>query len=443
MLNKKTSRLLLTIAVTACSLHASAQISDQDGPKSTKENSPYSRFGIGNLNNGLNAMALSMGGTATAYTDAFSVNSFNPATYSFIKATSLDFGLQASSNSVFMDNKNYSSGTVTFSYFSLGIPVNKYGGLVFGFKPISTMYFNSNDTSNVDGLGNTVFNNNGSGGTQYAYLGLSGRYKGFSLGFNAGYVFGSFDYAQSFYSLDKNSDSVPSSRGGDFMQQKQVGGLYWKGGLMYQAKLKKDHFLNIGATLNLSQKLTVHEDTWDRAYIRGADGGFVSLDTVNQNTEVKGALQMPAEYALGVSYGKEMNWSIGADFKYADWANFQMMGDRTGISDDAWRMSIGGEFTPNPKATYKKYLSMVTYRLGAYYGKDNISLNGIEVDYVGGTIGASFPLKRQFTQFGRINTTLDMGKRGTTENGLAREFFVKFTFGLSLNDIWFIRPKYN
>lgn len=440
---KKQTRLFLLIALTVGCFSASAQISDHDGPKSTKENSPYSRFGIGNLNPGLNALTLSLGGAATAYTDIFSVNSFNPATYSMGKATSLDFGLQASSNSVLLDNKSYSSSTVTFSYLTMGVPVGKHAGFAFGLKPISTMYFNSNDTTNISGLGNTVLNDYGSGGMQFAYLGLSGKYKGLSIGVNAGYVFGDFDYAQSFSSLDKNTDSVPLNRGGDFLQNKHVGGLYWKGGLLYQAKFKNEHYLNIGATLSLSQKLNANETTLERAYIQGNDGGYVSFDTINQTASVKGKLEMPQEYSFGVFYGKELNWSIGADIKYSDWSGFQFMGDRLGVAQNSYKLSLGGEYTPNAKASYKDYLSLITYRLGAYYGKDNLELNNTDINDVGGTIGASFPLKRKYTQFGRINTTLDLGRRGTITNGLAREFYVRFTFGLSFNDIWFIRPKYN
>ena len=104
-------------------------------------------------------------------------------------------------------------------------------------------------------------------------------------------------------------------------------------------------------------------------------------------------------------------------------------------------MAVGGEITPNPEA--KKLFSMTTYRLGAYYGKDYIQINGNDVTYVGGSVGASFPLKRSYTQFGRLNTALDIGQRGNIKNGMAREFFVKFTVGVSLNDIWFTKRKYD
>lgn len=211
---------------------------------------------------------------------------------------------------------------------------------------------------------------------------------------------------------------------------------------MYQANFEKEHFLNIGATATLSQSLNVKRDAFNIAYT-SAGGELISADTLYHISGEKGSLNMPSAYSFGVFYGKTFNWAVGADFIYTDWSTFHKMEDRTGISDNAYRMSVGGEFTPDPKAGTKKYLSIVTYRLGAYYGKENLHVNNTDIDYMGATVGASFPMKRQFTQFGRIHTTLDLGKRGTTINGLAREFFVKFTFGVSLNDVWFIRPKYN
>lgn len=443
MLNKKQKSSLLLLALLALHLPAFSQtLGDQQGPKSTKENSPYSRFGIGNLSNSLNATIRGIGGSATAYSDPFSVNSFNPATYSFLKTTSLDFALEASSNNVFMNNKSYSSNTVSFSYLSIGIPLGKNLGMAFGLKPVSTMYYNTIDTTNLAGIGDAVFNNSGSGGLNSTFLGFSGKYKGFSIGANGGYTFGSFDYAQSF-SILNSVDSSIFFRNGEFRQKNQVGGFYWSAGLLYQARIKKDNFLNIGATVNLAQQLSVKKNSFDLAYTYLNDE-IISFDTTHKAAEVKGILQMPTEYSFGIFYGKGVQWSVGADFKYADWSKFNISGDRSGIADDAWRLSVGGEFTPdNSSSAQKKFLSLISYRLGAYYGQDQVILNSTQLTYMGATIGASFPLKRQYTQFGRIHTILDIGKRGTSENGLAREFFVKFTFGISLNDIWFQRPKYN
>ena len=434
----KTQSLLFT-ALLATGFHASAQ-NDLIGPKATKDNSPYSRFGIGDLGNPRNTILRGMGGAATAYIDPFSVNNYNPASYSFLRVTSLDFAIEARSRSIFMNNVSTSSGTATISYLTIGVPMGKYAGMAFGFQPLSNVYYNAEDTLNdINGIGNAILNYNGSGSLQYAYLGLSGQYKGFSIGFNGGYAFGSIRHSTTLESID-----VTKVRNSEFSKYNTVGGLYWKGGILYKAKLKKNQYINVGAAITLSQQLNVRRDAYDIGYqyINGSNGIEVIRDTVPQTMmkDVKGKMELPADYSFGLHYGKDFNWDIGADFVYTDWSKFNLMGDRSSVGQNAYRMAIGGEITPDPAS--KKLFSQTTYRLGAYYGKDYVRLYDTDVNFVGGTVGASIPLKRNYTQFARLNTALDIGQRGTIQNGMAREFFVKFTIGVSLNDKWFHKREF-
>ena len=57
-------------------------------------NSPYSRYGIGDLYGSRNAVSRGMGGLATAYRDIQSVNFVNPASYSNIGFVTFDVGVE-------------------------------------------------------------------------------------------------------------------------------------------------------------------------------------------------------------------------------------------------------------------------------------------------------------------------------------------------------------
>lgn len=442
MCAKTKTQFLLLATLLATGISASAQsLGDDSGPKATKANSPYSRYGMGDLSDRRHASLRGMGGLGSAYADFFSVNSFNPASYSFLKVTTLDFAFEGRSKSIYMDGISTNSGTATISYVTIGVPMGKHAGMSFGISPVSNTYYNSSDTIDQSGIGKVIQNYNGSGSMQYAYLGLSGQVKGFSIGFNAGYMFGNSRYSSAFINYD-----TTSARSSEFSKYNSIGGLYWKGGIMYRAQLPKEKYLSLGATLTLSQKLNVERDIYNIGYqyVTNTDGNRELLtDTaIGSGSGFKGKMQLPAEYSFGVHYGKGFNWSFGADFIYTDWSKFNNFGERDNVSQNAYRMAIGGEITPNP-ATTKKYFSSVTYRLGAYYGKDYLQFGNTNITYVGGTVGATFPLKRNFNQFGRLNTALDIGQRGTIQNNLAREFYVKFTFGFSLNDIWFQKRKYD
>ncbi len=437
--NNKTLLFPLMIAFVCAGTPVSAQ-------QSNKENSPYNRFGIGTLSDNNQNNVRGEAGAATAYSDPFSVNAFNPATYSFLKLTTLEFGIEARSRNILMNDEAVKSSTATFSYFYLGIPLKKYAGLNFGYQPISSMYYKQSDTSIIDGLGNTAHSYNGNGNLQYAFIGLSGQYKGFSIGANVGYAFGNMSKASSLEYVD----TLPNEfiRNATFLNIASVGGIYWKGGALYQADLNKEQYLNIGATATFSQSLKIKRDRYDIASTYFQDATTLTVDSAIDTTASvvgeKGTLVMPSEYSFGVHYGKWAHWDVGIDFKYNDWSKFRNFGVKDSVANNAWRLAAGGEVTPNPESR-KNYLSQITYRLGFYYGNDYFYLRNTQLNYWGASLGMSFPFmkERLSTQYAKINTALDIGRRGTTQNGLAREFFVKFSVGIALNDIWFTKRKYD
>lgn len=436
---------LLALSLTGSQVTALAQISEKE-PNATKENSPFSRYGIGNLSNPVNTQLRGLGGGATAYRDGYSVNAFNPASYSFLHATSFDFAIEGRRRSVINDQTRYGSGTATLGFINIGIPLGKNLGMNLGFEPISNVYYNAGDTLDFRDMGQMVANYSGNGGLQQAFLGFSGRYKGLSLGFNLGYTFGNIESTNSLYGLyaDSAGNINLASRSVRFHTADHIGGLNWKGGIMYHKTFKNKLFLDVGATATLSQHLNVKRDHGEYAYhyLYTNGGEELIIDTLNHVTDQKGRLQMPAQYSFGAYLGKGFNWRAGVDIVYSDWSDVHRMNDRLGIGQQAWRIAAGGEVTPNPEASSKNYFSLVTYRLGFHYGKEYVFLNATDLNYVGATIGATFPLKRNYDQFGRLNTALEIGQRGNNSNGLPRETVIRFTVGISFNDIWFKRFKY-
>jgi hypothetical protein len=60
-----------------------------------QENSPYSRYGVGDLTPNQNILNRAMGGISAAYTDYQTVNFVNPASYGNIGRTIFDIGAEA------------------------------------------------------------------------------------------------------------------------------------------------------------------------------------------------------------------------------------------------------------------------------------------------------------------------------------------------------------
>src|SRR5665811_2339971 len=66
----------------------------------SQENSPYSRYGIGNLVPSENILNRGMGGISAGYADPATINFMNPASYSKLVYATLDIGAQVDSRTV-------------------------------------------------------------------------------------------------------------------------------------------------------------------------------------------------------------------------------------------------------------------------------------------------------------------------------------------------------
>lgn len=434
---------LLFAALTANTSILHAQINTKAG----NENSPYSYYGIGLLSNTPNAPARAMGGGAAAYNDEFTVNSSNPASYSFIRSTTLDIAFEAKNRTVTFENEpSVSSFTGSMAYINFAVPLKKYGGLAFGLKPISNAYYSQADT--IDILYDKAQRHyGGSGNLQYGFIGLAGKIGGFSAGVNAGYAFGNMLTSQSI-----NATNSFNLRNLESYYKANYSGFMWSIGAMYNQKFGKNNFINVGATHTVSQSLSGKRNGSSimRTYEMGSDGRdvLINMDTITMAIEQAGTLELPTITSFGIHGGKTDKYEYMADVQLYDWTKFSNFNNRENIRDKSYRASAGFSFTPNINVLYGtkgSYLSAITYRVGFYTNNDYVIMRNTDIQDVGGTFGFSFPLrnKGRSNQFGKIHTTFAIGSRGTFDNGLARETYVNFTLAASLSDIWFIKPKYD
>lgn len=411
-----------TIVLLLSSLSATAQ-------NSNKENSPYSRFGIGEMRNSTNIMLKGMGSATTAYAGQYNVNTANPASYSSLKLTTYEAAGEANMRTIQTGaNDKYRTGMATLSYMHIGIPMGKYAGMALGLRPISRVYYRLNDTTNIDSFGSAIKGYQGDGSLNQGFVGFGGKYKGVSLGFNFGYVFGNIENISSLDPLDPTNNKV---LGSGFLTHTRVGGIYWDAGASYEYGFSDKLGMRVGATFASSQSLTGTKDQYWMAY-------RYQTDTVYKTEGQRDKIIMPTKYSAGVQLFNAGKWAIGADFTSANWGQYRNFGMKDSLANSAYKIAVGGEYTPDITET-RKYLQRVTYRLGAYYGTDPVMLRGTQLDYYAVTAGLTLPFKKNTA---RIQTSIEIGSRGTKTNGLLRENFVKFGLGISLNDKWFIKRKY-
>ncbi len=427
-------RGLLTITLVC----AATVVVAQNG-NSNKENDPYSRYGVGEPISGTNILNRGMGYATTAFQNSASLNTENPASYPSLRLTTYEAGFTGSIRNILADNKTYGTGSASLAYLRVGVPLGKHAGMAFGLQPQSHIFYHSVDTTNTitdEHTGQTFLNKTaseytGEGGLNYAFVGGGGRIGGFSFGANFGYMFGNIRNTSRLVNLDSTH-----ILGSDFSKYTRIGGIYWKGGLQYHDTTRSGLHYRLGATVAISQSLNGTRESYSSSfYYQGLNE---IPDTAYSTGGESGKIVLPATYSLGGQLGSA-NWSVAGDLSYTDWSVYRNYEVKDSIKDNTIRVNVGGEFTPDPLSVYG-YFPRVTYRAGFYYGTDYVQLRNTDMNYYGFTLGASFPFKRNAD---RIHTAIEFGRRGTQSNGLVQMNYFKFHLGISLNDRWFIKRRYD
>lgn len=416
-------------------------------PKAGMANNPLSRIGIGDLNYNSNSFTKGMGGIATAYNNPYALNVLNPATYAFVKNTTFDFSVNAYSNNIFINDENLKSSTYTLGSLGFAIPMGKYFGMSFGFNPRSSIYYNAQNTGILPD-GDTVRNYYyGFGGIQNVYLGAAFKYKGFALGANAHYLFGNHRNSSS---IELSSTSEMNS---EFINYNRIRGFQFNLGAVYQHVFNQKYYVHVGATYDLKAQLNSFQDQYAMAYNYSLVQSKVTtspVDTLHNYTQLnqKGSLQLPSSYSFGLHVGKSGFWNVGVDYRGTQWKEYNYNGDRDNIAASTYRFGLGGELTPNPEALKNKFLNNTTFRAGAYFGSDYTIAGGNQLKYFGGTFGVGLPLFRAYNSNSRgiVNLSFDIGRTNNQNPTNATQFtnsFVKFNLGFNINDVWFIKRKFD
>ena len=430
-----------------------------------QENSPYSRYGIGDLYPSQTIAARGLGGLTAAYSDGRTLNSDNPASYSDIKTYvnggmfTFDVGVSIDARTLHNANPVAKYNSVDFipSYILVGFPLNKHHlGMVAGLKPVSRINYSIQSTV-ADSSMHTLYN--GSGGLNQAFVGIGKRWGGVSIGVNGGYLFGRKEISTNVILVN---DSI-GYHNGTVSSTGNFGSLFANAGVQVHLKLgeRKDslskitssYALTIGASGTLKQNVNVSSDVLNETYFYSADGAILPYDTVKFLRNPTDKLVLPAmfnvgfmitnnQYPTGFSNVSENKWGIGAELSAGNWGNDYRYNNQKDQVVNNWLFRVGSTITPNIYSA--GFFAHTIYRLGFYTGKDYINADGNGLKTTAVTLGAGLRLRTQrySNQSTIINTAIEIGKRGTNVNNVTESFF-KISVGLSLSDLWFIKRKYD
>ena len=434
----------------------------------SQENSPYSRYGIGNLVPQGNIVNRSMGGISAGYADGTTIfsgtgkgqasgqaiNYVNPASYSNFIYTTFDIGLQVDTRVLKSTTPagKFTSNNAIISYLQLGFPLlngnkkaaakNISWGVNMGLRPVSKINYKIEKDSRLSNIDSLVTLYEGSGGLNNAFLGTGVRIKNFSFGFNAGYLFGNKSNSTRLIFINDTVNYLKSSSS----TKTSIGGISLNGGVQYVIQLKKRDSVNgtlrLGAYGNLQKKFGSSQDVLRETFSYDATTGAPThLDSVYQKYDQKGNVQLPSTFGIGFTLEKQ-HWLYGLDFETTMWDNYRFYG-QTDLVKNNWTVKAGLQYLP-AQFNSRKYSQFIKYRAGVSFGTDYIVADK-KLPQFGISVGAGLPLKlkRAFyeTQYSVMNVALEYGSRGNKNNNI-RENIVHISLGFSLSDIWFSRYKY-
>jgi hypothetical protein len=404
------------------------------------ENSPYSRYGIGDALPSQNIMLRGIGGVSAAYADLRSVNYTNPASYSKIKLATFDFGLEVDSRTlkVIDPPRKFNSVSPIISYIQLGLPLSKKHnwGMNLGLRPVTRINYSLERDERLPDIDSVHTLFQGNGGAYEVYTGTGISIKNFSIGFNFGYLFGTKDYT-----TERNF--IPDSSfkfyyGSQYTTNSSFGGIFANAGIQYGFKIGKNDMLRFGAYGNLKRQYSASQDHTAITY-QETESGIDTIDVVARSSE-SGKIIYPAKYGVGLMYFAGESWLLGADYEKTSWSQYRFF-DQADLVQDSWMFHIGGQVIPN-YVNPKSYWATVIYRGGFFYGKDYINVEK-DLPVWGASLGMGLPMRRQnySNQSSIINMTFEFGQRGNNAN-IIRENFFRVAVGLNLSDIWFIKRQY-
>lgn len=391
-------------------------------------NTPYSRYGLGDLSDHSFAGNAAMGGTGIGYRTPFHINPMNPASYSAVDSLSFmfDMGVSLKQSQFKESGLRINANNSSFDYLAAQFRLHRRVGLSLGMLPVSTVGYKFSTTTNVADADVKAYNTmSGSGGLQKAYIGIGAKlFPQLSIGANVAYLYGTIDH----------SNTLTLSNGGDQTAEThtlKVNSYTLDFGLQYTQKIGKTDFLTIGATYALGHNL----GSEDKQVVSLTDGS-----TYKKTTEaiVKDGYSLPHSYGVGISYAHGNRWLFNADYAVQQWKNAIYIN-----KDNAYlnrtRIALGAELLP--AANSRKYFARVRYRVGAFYTTPYVTTPaGDAPKEYGVSAGIGLPLST-YQRNSVLNITGQFVRATAANSMLMSENRFVIKVGLTFNERWFMKWK--
>ncbi|MFZ1808361.1 MAG: hypothetical protein WAU36_14115 [Cyclobacteriaceae bacterium] len=396
---------------------------------------PFSSFGIGEtFGNGLTHNQ-GMAGLGISNPEYWHLNNVNPALLVFNTITVFEAGFVGEQRTAKGVNASEKAGSGNLNYLAMGFPIkrNKWGMSV-GLMPYSSVNYQLNYQDEIVNSTETVnVVESGSGGVNQLYWsnGVS-LHPNVSVGFKGTYYFSAI-VNQFASTLTESNQLVQYAT--NIYDRQSFGGIGFSGGASFHKDSigRKDFRINVGLVYDFNSD--INTKFYQRLERRNTTGIIDSTTTVNN---IPSTTTIPQSIGAGISFGKELQWLVGADFTYVDYTNFRDFNGSLAGGKSGWQFALGGKITPDA-GSISNYLKRMTYQTGISLSEAPYLINGNALKDFGINFGLTLPVSR----ISSLDLAIKVGKRGNLQTNTIEENYFKLYFGVTFNDQWFIKRRFD
>ena len=401
----------------------------------TNTGSPYSLNELGEINFTGNVSYQSMAGIDSSI-DSIEFNINNPSSLAKIKTTNYLIGTFYKSSSISNNSLNENIQTSNINYIAIGIPVKKFG-FGFGVLPYSSVGFNLQTTeeyNDANSINSRLYGADGNINKAFLSVGIP-FFKYLSIGASVNYNFGKFNY-EKFNLMEGVNYGVFSN------SSSEITGFTFNFSSNILIPIKND--LTLSILYSLYPKGELDSFNIESLYTSNAStisleslGDFVDIDLDSRGLE-NTKLPVPKKSIYSIGLEKKNSWFFGAQYENKLSSGFEnvFLNIKNVTYRDANSISFGGYFIPD-SSSLVSYWKRIKYRFGIKNDKKSIIVNNLPINQFSLNLGLGLPI----AGLSKANLGLEIGKIGNDD--LIKENYFSLRLGLSLNDVWFIKRKYN
>ncbi len=401
--------------------------------------SPFTTYGVGEPYGNSLAHNQGMGGLGVAQPQYWFVNNQNPALLVYNTLTIFGAGIVGERRTIRGDSTSEQSTNGNMNYLVTAFPIkiNKWTTSI-GLMPFTNVNYSMAYTDferNPQGVvtDTVVVEERGTGGLTELFWSNGVRLtQDIAVGVKASYIFGPIENIYSNQPLNPNQP-IPyiinieeRTRVSDF--NVGLGFSYSKDSI----GAKNNYRLSIGGTYTFGNNMNARRV--DQITRQTLGGSTVEGDTL---TTRQGKVFIPPSLSGGVSFAKDGRWAVGTEYSYQDWSSFKSINAEDEGLGKSWRYAFGGEITPDAFSP-ENLLKRMTYRVGLSFEQYPFLANNNVVKDFGINFGLSVPTGRS-----SFDLAFKVGQRGNRGENILEENYFKVYFGLTFNDQWFIKRKFD